>query len=62
MISLRKHRYVARISIFLLTLAFIGGVVGCGQYTAPVFYTLTIDSTAGGSVNAPGGGNFTYNN
>jgi hypothetical protein len=62
MISLRKHRYVARISIFLVTLAFIGGIVGCGQYAAPVSYTLTVASTAGGSVNTPGGGNFTYNN
>jgi hypothetical protein len=62
MTSLRKHRYVARISIFLVTLAFISGIVGCGQYTAPVPYTLVIASTAGGSVNTPGWGNFTYNN
>ncbi len=61
MISLRKHRYVARISTFLVTLAFIGGMVGC-TYSTPTSYTLTVASTAGGAVNTPGGGNFTYNN
>jgi Zn-dependent protease len=61
-LSLRKHRYVARISIFLVTLAFIGGIVGCGQYAAPTSYTLAIAATTGGSVITPGQGNFTYTN
>ncbi len=54
--------YLARISILLVTAAFIAGIVGCGQYTAPVIRTLTIVSTTGGSVVTPGHGNFTYTN
>ena len=47
-----------RASIFLLTVALIGGTVGCGQ-PAPS-YDLTISSTAGGNVTIPGQGTFTY--
>jgi alpha-tubulin suppressor-like RCC1 family protein len=32
----RRHHYVARVSIFLITLALIAGMVGCGQ---PAEYT-----------------------
>ena len=53
--SLKRHRYVARVSIFLVTVALIAGMVGCG---GP--YDLTIASTAGGSVITPGEGTFTY--
>src|SRR4030042_2017273 len=62
MISLRKHRYVARISTFLVTLAFIGGMVGCAGYSTPTSYTLTVLTTTGGSVITPGQGSFAYTN
>jgi uncharacterized repeat protein (TIGR02543 family) len=48
---------VARISIFLITVALIAGMTGC----VGVKYDLTISSTAGGSVTTPGEGTFTYN-
>ena len=57
-LSSRRCHYVARVSIFLLTAVLIAGVVGCGQ-PAPS-YDLTISSTAGGNVTAPGEGTFTY--
>ena len=47
-----------RISIFLIIVALIAGIVGCGQ-PAPS-YALAIASTEGGSVTAPGEGMFTY--
>jgi len=56
-LSLRRHHYVARVSIFLVMVALIAGMVGCGQPT----YNLTIASTAGGNVTIPGEGTFTYN-
>jgi alpha-tubulin suppressor-like RCC1 family protein len=49
---------MTRVSIFLIMVAFIAGTVGCAQPAAS--YTLTIASTAGGSVTAPGEGTFTY--
>jgi hypothetical protein len=48
--------YVARVGIFLITVALIAGMVGC----VGVKYDLTISSTAGGSVTTPGEGTFTY--
>jgi hypothetical protein len=45
-----------RFSIFLVTVAFIAGIVGC----VGVEYDLIISSTAGGSVTAPGEGTITY--
>ena len=46
---------MARVSIFLITVALIAGMVGCtGQYS------LRISSTGGGSVTTPGEGTFTY--
>jgi alpha-tubulin suppressor-like RCC1 family protein len=49
---------VARLSIFLITVALIAGMVGCFQPSP--FYKLTIASTAGGSVTTPREGTFTY--
>ena len=54
--SSRRHHYLARVSIFLVMVALIAGMVGCG---GP--YNLTIASTAGGSVTNPGeAGPYTY--
>ena len=51
----KRHHYVARFSIFLVTLALIAVMVGCtGQYS------LRISSTGGGSVTTPGEDTFTY--
>jgi len=47
---------VARVGIFLITVALIAGMIGC----VSVKYDLTISSTAGGSVTTPGEGTFTY--
>ena len=57
-LSSRRHHYVAKASIFLITVALIAGMLGCFQL--PPFYNLTIASTAGGSVTIPGEGTFTY--
>lgn len=48
---------MARVIIFLITLALISGMASC----VPVQHQLTISSTAGGSVITPGEGTFTYN-
>jgi hypothetical protein len=48
--------YVARVCIFLVTVALIVGMVGCGGGES---YTLTITSTAGGST-TPSEGTHTY--
>ena len=54
-VSPRRRRYMARVSIFLITVALIAGMVGCtGQYD------IQISSTGGGSVTTPGEGLFTY--
>jgi len=45
-----------RVGIFLITVALIAGMAGCG----PVQYNLTISSTEGGEVTTPGEGMFTY--
>jgi len=47
---------VARVGIFLITVALIAGMIGC----VGVKYDLTISSTAGGSVTTPGERTFTY--
>ncbi len=54
--SLGKHHYMKRISIFLITVALIAGMVGCGLTF--VRYSLSISSTEGGSVTEPGEGVF----
>jgi hypothetical protein len=56
--GLRIHHYVERVSIFLILVALIVGMVGCGQPDPS--YTLTISSTDGGNVPTPGVGTFTY--
>jgi uncharacterized repeat protein (TIGR02543 family) len=48
---------MARVSILLIMVALIAAMIGC----VGVKYDLTIVSTAGGSVTAPGEGTFTYN-
>jgi alpha-tubulin suppressor-like RCC1 family protein len=54
----RTCHYLARVSTFLIVLAFIAGMVGCGG--GVIEYDLTITSTGGGSVTTPGEGTFTY--
>jgi hypothetical protein len=57
--SSRGHHHVARVSIFLITVALILGMVGCESTPTPQ-YDLSITSTAGGSVTTPGETTFTY--
>jgi len=52
-----KHHYVAIAGIFLASVALTAGMVGCTQPGAS--YTLTITSTAGGTVTTPGVGTVT---
>ena len=54
--SSKRHHYLSRFSIFLVMVALIAGMVGCGG----IEYDLTIASTAGGSVTTPGEATFTY--
>jgi hypothetical protein len=55
--SSRRNYYIARVSVFLITVALIAGMVGCAQ---PAQYSLTISSTEGGEVTTPGGGTSNY--
>ena len=48
-----------RFSAILIILALVAGMIGC-QPVPAVQYELTISSTEGGSVTAPGEGTFTY--
>jgi uncharacterized repeat protein (TIGR02543 family) len=61
-LSSKRHHYVARVSIFLITLALVVEMIGCscGGGGGLVKYDLTIASTAGGSVTTPGEGTSTY--
>jgi alpha-tubulin suppressor-like RCC1 family protein len=59
MLSLRRHHYGVRVSIFLIIMALVAGMVGCVQ-SVPVSYNLIIASTDGGSVITPGEGTSTY--
>ncbi len=59
MLSLRRHHYAARISIFFIMAALIAAMVGCVQ-SAVLSYDLTIASTNGGSVTVPGEGTSAY--
>jgi hypothetical protein len=52
----RRCHYLTRVSIFLIIAVLIAGMVGCGPYP----YSLTISSTEGGEVTAPGEGRFSY--
>ena len=55
-LSSKRHHYMARVSVFLITLALIAGMGGC----VLVQYNLSISSTEGGEVTTPGEGTFTY--
>ena len=57
-LSSRIHHYLAIVSIFLITVALIAGMVGCGGTSAQ--YSLSVSSTSGGNVTHPGIGTFTY--
>jgi len=58
-LSAKRHRYLARVSIFLIALALIAGMAGC-DLSPPggVRHSLSISSTEGGSVTEPGEGVF----
>ena len=59
MLGSKRHYYLARISIFLITVALIAGMSGC--FTPfRMQYQLTISSIEGGKVTTPGEGIFTY--
>ncbi len=58
--SWRKHHYVARASIFLGLLALIVGIVACTSTEGHYYSDLTVTTTAGGSVAAPGEGTLLY--
>lgn len=55
-LSSKRRRYLARISIFLILLALIAGTVGCNLTFDR--HSLGISSTEGGSVTKPGEGMF----
>jgi len=52
----RKRQYLVIASIFLITATFVAGIAGCRA----VQYNLTISSTEGGEVTAPGEGTHAY--
>lgn len=55
----KRHHYLARLGIFLVTIALIAGMAGC-DFGPPggVRHSLSISSTEGGSVTEPGEGAF----
>jgi hypothetical protein len=55
-LSSKRHHYLARLSILLITVALIAGMVGCSLPF--VRHSLSISSTEGGSVTEPGEGVF----
>ena len=55
-----RHHHITRASIFLIVAALIAGMVGCNGGGGVIEYNLTIASTTGGDVTAPGEGVFTY--
>ena len=62
--SSRRYNFIVVVSIFLIALALIAGIAGCvgeegeGEGGGGIEYSLTIDSTSGGSVTTPGEGTF----
>jgi uncharacterized repeat protein (TIGR02543 family) len=59
----RRHHYAAIVNILLTVLilvALIAGMIGCGS-GGVTRYDLTISSSTGGNVTAPGEGTFAYN-
>jgi hypothetical protein len=57
--SSRRRHNGAKVSVFLISIALLVGVAGCGG-NGSESYTLTISSTEGGNVTTPGEGAFTY--
>jgi hypothetical protein len=55
-LSSTRHHYLARVSVFLITLALIAGMGAC----VLLQYNLTMSSTEGGEVATPGEGTFIY--
>jgi internalin A len=55
----RKHHYVARVSIFLITAVLVWTMMDCTT-VYPIEYKLTVSSTAGGSVVDPAQGISTH--
>ena len=55
-VVLKTRHYLAGLCIFLIAAALVGGMVGCG----PIQYNVTVSSTEGGQVSAPGEGTFAY--
>jgi Divergent InlB B-repeat domain len=55
-LSSKRYKFVLRVSVFLVVVVMMAGVVGCGGES----YTLTITSTAGGTVTTPEDGTFPY--
>jgi len=58
MLEKLKH-YVVRLSIFLIVVALIAGMGGCG-IIGTIRYRISISSTIGGTVTDPGEGVFRY--
>ncbi len=58
MLRSRRNHYLAGASIFLFMAALTAGMASC--VSSPVEYDITISSTEGGDVTAPGEGTFTY--
>lgn len=58
-LSLRRHHYLKTVSIFLIAVLLIVGVVSC-EGEGEDQYNLTVSSTAGGHVDIPGEGTYTY--
>ena len=58
-LSSKRHHYLVKFSIFLITVVLIAGMAGC-KPTPTLQYDLTIEGTFGGSVTNPGEGTFTY--
>lgn len=58
-VDLKKHHHVVEVGMLLAVIALAVGIAGCdgGGNNS---YTLTITSTAGGSVTTPGQGIFTF--
>jgi Divergent InlB B-repeat domain len=56
-----KHRLILITSIAILLFMVLGNCIGCTGGGGTAEYTLTITSTAGGTVTTPGEGTYTYN-
>ena len=59
-VGLRRYKCVAGVTALLITIALIAALAGCGSAATPARYSLTISSTAGGSVTVPGEATYNY--